>query len=139
MILGRIYIGPFEIIEAVGKQAYRLQLPKTLEAVHPVFHVSLLEPYHCRDGEEPPAPPPVILKESGEEYEVEEVLDERQCYGRTQYLVKWTGCPDWETSCEDESNLENATEVLEAFKSRPMLTIKPPTRGRRPQRKRQRR
>ena len=47
-----------------------------LGAVHPVFHVSLLEPYHRRDGEEPPAPPPAFLKESREEYEVDEVLDE---------------------------------------------------------------
>ena len=103
-----------------------------------MFHVLLLEPYHYRDGEKPLAPPPAILKESGEEYEVDEILNERQCYGQTQYLVKWTGCPDSETSWEDKSNLENATKVLKAFKSRLMLTIELPTRGRRPQRKHQR-
>ena len=92
------FLGLFEIIKAVGKQAYHLQLPKMLGVVHPVFHGSLLEPYHHRDGEEPPAPPLAILKESGEEYEVDEILDEHQHYGRTQYLVKWTGCPDSETS-----------------------------------------
>jgi hypothetical protein len=37
------YIGPFPILEQVGPVAYRLQLPKTLYAVHNVFHVSQLK------------------------------------------------------------------------------------------------
>ena len=36
--------------------------------------------------------------EDSEEYEVEAVLDQRERWGKTQYLVKWTGYPDWETS-----------------------------------------
>ena len=36
------YVGPFTIIERVGKVAYRLELPTELENVHPVFHVSNL-------------------------------------------------------------------------------------------------
>jgi hypothetical protein len=37
------YIGPFPILERCGPVAYRLQLPKTLSAVHNVFHVSQLK------------------------------------------------------------------------------------------------
>jgi hypothetical protein len=37
------YIGPFLILEQCGPVAYRLQLPKTLSAVHNVFHVSQLK------------------------------------------------------------------------------------------------
>jgi hypothetical protein len=37
------YIGPFPILEQCGPVAYRLQLPKTLSAVHNVFHVSQLK------------------------------------------------------------------------------------------------
>jgi hypothetical protein len=37
------YIGPFPILERYGLVAYRLQLPKTLSAVHNVFHVSQLK------------------------------------------------------------------------------------------------
>jgi hypothetical protein len=37
------YIGPFPILERYGPVAYRLQLPKTLSAVHNVFHVSQLK------------------------------------------------------------------------------------------------
>jgi hypothetical protein len=37
------YIGPFPILERCGPVAYWLQLPKTLSAVHNVFHVSQLK------------------------------------------------------------------------------------------------
>ena len=37
------YVGPFEIIEKIGKVAYKLNLPAELRAVHNVFHVSNLK------------------------------------------------------------------------------------------------
>ncbi|KAL5549643.1 hypothetical protein UlMin_004874 [Ulmus minor] len=39
------YIGPFEILERIGKVAYKLALPSELAAVHNVFHVSMLRKY----------------------------------------------------------------------------------------------
>ncbi|KAL5572944.1 hypothetical protein UlMin_022541 [Ulmus minor] len=39
------YIGPYEILERVGKVAYRLALPPNLASVHNVFHVSMLKKY----------------------------------------------------------------------------------------------
>lgn len=36
------YIGPFKIIERVGKVAYRLQLPEEMSGIHNTFHVSHL-------------------------------------------------------------------------------------------------
>ena len=39
------YIGPFEIIERIGKMAYRLTLSPDLSKVHNVFHVSMLKKY----------------------------------------------------------------------------------------------
>ncbi|KAL5557176.1 hypothetical protein UlMin_039412 [Ulmus minor] len=39
------YIGPFEILERVGKVAYKLALPSELSVVHNVFHVSMLQKY----------------------------------------------------------------------------------------------
>jgi hypothetical protein len=38
------YYGPFPITERIGKQAYKLKLEDSVGRIHPVFHVSLLEP-----------------------------------------------------------------------------------------------
>ena len=39
------YVGPFEILNGVGKVSYRLALPPQMSQVHPVFHISLLRKY----------------------------------------------------------------------------------------------
>ena len=38
------YCGPFEILQRIGEQSYKLALPEHLH-VHNVFHVSLLKKY----------------------------------------------------------------------------------------------
>ena len=37
------YVGPYEILQRIGKVAYELKLPSELALVHPVFHVSMLK------------------------------------------------------------------------------------------------
>ena len=39
------FVGPFEVLERMGKVAYRLALPPSLSGVHNVFHVSMLRKY----------------------------------------------------------------------------------------------
>ena len=65
--------GPFTIVEAWGKQAYCLQLTPQYRQIHPVFHVSLLEPYRAQPGEEEAKPGPVII-DGEDEWEVESIL-----------------------------------------------------------------
>lgn len=49
--LVRRYEEPFRVVQRVGKVPYQLQLLPKLK-IHPIFHVSILKPYH-RDAEEP--------------------------------------------------------------------------------------
>ena len=39
------FIGPFEILERIGKVSYQLALPPAMSGVHDVFHVSMLRKY----------------------------------------------------------------------------------------------
>src|SRR6476646_11416251 len=68
------WIGPFEVVQVVGPVAYELKMNPGWR-IHPVFHVSLLEPYR-EDGRVQPPPPPIEL-EGALEYEVESIIDHR--------------------------------------------------------------
>ena len=43
--LSPLYIGPYMIVERIGKVAYRLELPSDIDRIHDVFHVSMLRKY----------------------------------------------------------------------------------------------
>ena len=42
--LSEKFLGPFDIIARTGSHSVTLRLPDTIHGVHPVFHVSMLEP-----------------------------------------------------------------------------------------------
>jgi hypothetical protein len=57
-------LGPFRVSKHVNKVAYRLDLPSCMK-IHPVSHVSLLEPYKelTIPGRLPAPPPPIEINE----------------------------------------------------------------------------
>jgi hypothetical protein len=83
-------LGPFKVVKEINPVAFRLQLPATMKKVHPVFHVSLLTPFKD-GGRQQPSPPPVVLEDGVEEFEVEAVTGHRYSGKRLQYLIKFKG------------------------------------------------
>nr|GEV75613.1 putative reverse transcriptase domain-containing protein [Tanacetum cinerariifolium] len=41
------YVGPFKVLEKIGKVAYKVELSKELSKVHNTFHVSNLNKCHA--------------------------------------------------------------------------------------------
>ena len=104
-------LGPFKIDKVIGTVNYRLKLPDTMN-IHPVFHISLLEPA-------PPGAPKAPLTEiepvnPNAIYDVETILDCKYVRGTIKYLIKWLDYPHTENSWEPRTNL-NCPEKLEAF------------------------
>ncbi|PKA62512.1 RNA-directed DNA polymerase like [Apostasia shenzhenica] len=84
------FIGPFEIIEKVGKVAYRLALPPKLASVHDIFHVSSLRKYIFDESHVIQHEPLTIRQELSYEEVPERILDrqDRQLRKRTIPFVQ---------------------------------------------------
>jgi len=111
--------GPFKITEVLGPVTYKLQLPIQWK-IHNVIHGNRLTPYRETDvhGKNFPEPPPDLIN-GEEEYEVDLIKDHRKRGRSYQYLVVWKGYSD--ETWEPESNLKNASEVLQSYKRRKRL------------------
>ena len=109
--------GPFKVISAVGKSAYKLELP-TGWTIHNMFHESKLKPAHEPQfpiqKETRPHPPPDIINRD-EEHEVEEVKQVRKRSGKKEFLIKWKGLPQEENTWEPEEHMTNAQGVVRDF------------------------
>ena len=118
-------LGPYTIIAQVGSLSFTLRLPDSMRAVHPVFHVSQLEPAVPNSIPNRTQPPPPPVEVDGEpEFEISEILDSkidrRRKTCKLLYLVRWTGYEgiDEETSWLLATELGNAVELLDEYHSR---------------------
>jgi len=102
-------LGPFLIIQKVGKLAYKLKIPSTWKSIHLVVNESYLTSYVT----------PIFEQQSQRSdnkvtnpidqnciQEVEEILDSRWRGDKLQYLIKWKGQP------LEERTWENRAEVI---------------------------
>lgn len=97
------YFGPYEVLEHIGKVAYKLDLPPG-SLVHPVFHVSQLKDYRSdftpvfSDLKQLPQLDAVNIVP-------ERILDRRMVKkgnsAITQVQIKWTNLPDDAATWED--------------------------------------
>jgi len=110
---------PFEISEVLGLVTYKLWLPIQWK-VHNVFPGGLLTPYCETDVHRKnfPEPPPDLIN-GEEEYKVESIRDHRKQGKVHQYLIVWKGYSN--ETWESESNLKNASKILQSYKRRKNL------------------
>lgn len=124
------YAGPFTVIERIGSQAYRLGLPAQWRRIHDVFHVSLLEPYHRREGQETDHDYPPIIVGEEEEREVEAIVGRRtRAKNEPEYYVQWRGRPSHENEWLTANELVNAQDLLDEYNR--ALLMKPKARRKR--------
>ncbi len=118
------FIGPFLILDAIRKQAYRLALLKIL-LIYLVFYISLLEPYKRREGDtEVPALPLPKLINNQLEWEVEKILNRRITKGKLEYKVKWSGYLEEYNQWIPKLDIEGLKTIRKQFDT------DTPTRGR---------
>ena len=115
-------LGPYKIIAQARTVSFTLWLPDTMKSIHPVFHISQLEPSVPNSIPNHVQPLPSPIKVDGEsEYEISDILDSkidrrrRNC--KLLYLVHWSGYEgtDEETSWLLATELDHASELITNF------------------------
>ena len=117
------FFGPFRVLHPVGKQAYKLELPKKWR-VHDVFHVSLLEQDTTRKGRVSEEVPELDAGDKdSEEYKVEAIRDSAVYANESEsghlpslyYLVAWKGYPEEENTYKPSSAVQHLKKLISSF------------------------
>jgi Chromo (CHRromatin Organisation MOdifier) domain len=80
--------------------------------MHPIFHISLLEP---AEKDTIFITPRLDIEVYEEEHEPERIIDKRTTNGKTEYLVKWKGYSDDDNTWEPPKNLRGAPRLLKQY------------------------
>ena len=119
-----LFIGPFRVIEIINPNAYKLDLPSAMGALHPTFNIEKLKHFRPSNPDRFPdrptphtRPPPVAKADSNgdTEFEVERILAKRKKGRSFEYLVKWTGYPMEESQWMPQKELSQAKGAIEEF------------------------
>ena len=122
--IGQQFVGPFRVIERIGKLAYRLDLPGNMK-IHNVISIAHLEPAtnptedpYGRHRQEPPA----VVVDGQDEWEIERIIRKRRIRrGRgwsTQYLIQWLGYGPEYNEWKTARDMGNAQELIADFEAR---------------------
>ena len=116
------FFGPFRVLYPVGKQEYKLELPKKWR-IHDVFHVSLLKQDTTRKRRVDNENVELDAGDKNGEYEVEAIWDS-EVYARESEsghlpglysLVSWKGYPKEENTWELASAVQNLRKLISLF------------------------
>ena len=117
------FVGPFTVTAVVNANAYTLDLPPQLRALHPTFNITKLKRYHdgrvafpSRPQQHPRPPPQAQADSNGDQvFEVERVIASRMKGRAKEYLVSWKGYPPEENTWESRASLRGAPQALTDF------------------------
>ena len=113
--LAPLWVGPYQVLEVVNSNVYKLALLTSLHLLHPVFSIIVLKPY-CGTI----IPPPNPIQINGDlEYEVAGIVAHKHA-GRCKYLeflVYFLGYDSSHNKWLPESYLHNAPELLAVYKA----------------------
>ena len=113
------WVGPYKVLERVGKVAYHLALPVELK-MHPVFHVPLLKPVKQDQRLQPP--PPRVLLNGDVVYTIDRILDHRKTRkgkrkSLKEFLIRWEGFDSTHDSWEPEALIHDPWMVQDYWDS----------------------
>lgn len=123
------FIGPYQVLEKYGKNAYRIDLPANFK-FHDVFHVSLLEKDFSggQVGDDIEVDASVEGSIDAEEYDVvEDIVGSRICkkgefYENSpaglHYLVHWLNQPESERTWEPVVGVRHLKRLISRFHHR---------------------
>ena len=118
--LQKRFVGPFQVTETIGEQAYRLSLPEGWK-IHPVFHVSLLREWKAADVQEDQPVSQEDAPDIEEPYwEIEKILRWRKIKRNKkiikEYLVLWKNFPVEEASWIQANQLSHREQLQDYIK-----------------------
>lgn len=112
------WIGPFEILQRINPNTYRLRMPDNYPGF-PVFNISHLKPYVESEqnlGERNSFEDIDIRKKAREEYDVERIVGHRRRRGTLEFRVRWEGYGPLHDTWQTARDLRNAPRLLGEYK-----------------------
>ncbi len=102
----------FRILKKINMQAYKLELSEKYNAIHLIFHVSLLKFWHLSDDN---SKSQIILIKEKEKWKIKKILDQRIKKEKIEYLVQWVNVSFYENFWKSMKNLSNAKKIIENY------------------------
>jgi hypothetical protein len=109
-------VGPFRIIDKIGRLAYKLEFPPTWR-IHPVISVAQLEPAPADPFGRATQPPPAVEIDGEEEFEIDAILESkiRGRHKKLHYLIRWKGWGPEHDTWIPASDLTHAADLVSEF------------------------
>ena len=108
------WIGPFPVVETIGRAAVRLQLPTSYK-MHDVFHVSQVKP--AKGDQVAFLPPPALFIDGEAFWQVDTIVGHRlRGSGKKQwreFLIRWDGYGPEHDTWEREDHLRDSKPLEE--------------------------